>query len=184
MLITAFFVALVAAASSGAAELDDPVYLAPGQPVDEDLLLGSGSLELTFVVVGDVVDWTLDPTQNPNTQAGSIRLTAGSPWQVTVSSDAGGYLAEYDTSTRQYVSGGKQLAMPMSINVVSISGPSSYTGYKVDLSKGGTLVEGQSDLDSIEIPFTYEQDVSWQDAILPAGHIYRMSVTFIASSGN
>jgi len=184
ILLTVVFIALIAAASSRAAESNDPVYLAPGQPVDEDLLLGSGSLELTFVVVGDVVDWTLYPTQTPCTQAGSIRLTAGLPWQITVSSDTSGYLAEYDTSTGQYVSGGKRLSMPLNINVASSSGPPSYTGYKVDLSEGGILVEGISDLDNTEIPFTYEQYVSWQDAILPAGHVYRTKVNFIASSGS
>lgn len=184
ILLTVVFIVLIATTSSGAAESNDPVYLAPGQPVDEDLLLEAGSIELTFVVVGDVSDWTLNPTQSPCTQAGSIRLTAESPWQIAVSSDTGGYLAEYDASTGQYVSGGKRLAIPMSISVASSSNTPSYKGYKVDLSEGGILVEGQSHLDNMEIPFIYEQDVSWQDAILPAGHVYRTRANFIASSGS
>ncbi len=184
ILLAAAFIALIAAASSGATESNEPVCVAPGHAVNEDILLGSGSIEVIFAVTGDVFGWTLYPTQAPSTQTGSFRLTTGSPWQVTVSSDTGGYLAEYDTSTGQYVSGGKRLRMPMNINVASSSGTPSYTGHKVDLSQGGALVEGQSDLDNTEIPFTYEQGVSWLDGVLPTGHVYHTTVNFIASPGS
>lgn len=145
--------------------------------------MGLGSGGATFTITAEVSGWTLYPAQTPNTKAGSFRLTIDLPWVVTVSSDTGGYLMEYDASAGQYVPGGKRLEMPMNIIVDSSSSAPSYTGHEVDLSLGGILVEGQSDLNDIEIPFTCKQGVSWTDYVLPEGHDYRMSLTFTASSG-
>jgi hypothetical protein len=182
ILLTAFFV-IVATAFSGAAQSGESVIIAaPGQTVQEDITLGQGSGEETLTITEGVSGWTLYPVRTPNRKTGTFRLTTGSPWQVKVFSDTGGYLAEYDTSTGHYVSGGKRLRMPMSIIVASSSGMPSYTGHKVNLLQGGALVQGLSDLYDLEIPFTCEQDISLSDETLPEGHAYGMRITFTASS--
>jgi hypothetical protein len=182
ILLTAFF-AIVATAISGVAQSSESVIVAaPGQTVQEDITLGQGSGEVTLTIIDGVSGWTLYPVRTPNRKTGIFRLTTDSPWQVTVFSDTGGYLTEYDTTTGHYVSDGKRLRLPMNILVASSSGMPSYTGHKVNLRQGGPLVEGLSDLYDIEIPFTCEQDISLSDETLPEGHAYGMRITFTASS--
>ena len=182
ILLTAFF-AIVATAFSGVAQSGESVIeAAPGQTVQEDITLGQGSGEVTLTITDSVSGWTLYSVRTPNRKTGIFRLTTDSPWQVNVFSDTDGYLSEYDTTTGHYVSGGKRLRMPMNIIVASNSGTPSYTGHKVNLRQGGALVQGQSDMHDIEIPFTCEQDISLSDETLPEGHAYGMRITFTTSS--
>ncbi|VVB70897.1 Uncharacterised protein [uncultured archaeon] len=150
---------------------------APGQGITDIIRLESENYIL-FSVYGYVSGWSLDPANSPASSSGSLSLSTDSAWSVTVTSDTGGYLIEYDNDLGEYIENGKALKSPMEIYVRSTE---SYTGYKAVPSNGALLVEG-SGIYSGTIPFTYEQSTDWQDEPLQENHVYRMVITFTASS--
>jgi hypothetical protein len=169
----------------GSAQTAGNIWAAPGQGVLEDITFGEvGDISITLPTFPSLV---LNP-ENSHLDIDSIDPLVvdlsnirGCSWRISVSVDTnGGCLAEYDPSAPpQYVSGGKKLQNPMWISAESVAG-----GNKVDLSKGGVLIEetcpsgGCSDA---IIPLTVSQDVTWQDEPLNNDHVYHMEISFIAS---
>lgn len=151
------------------AEQSTIIEAAPGQPVRTILTLGGDSSEITIQVPATITDWVLNPTEPLCTRESTIVIDYLGPWRVMVSSDgpSRGYMAEYDTSSSAYVSGGMRLKNPM---IVMAKG-----GNRVDISNGGVLLDGEG---KAIVPITFIQEASLEDEPLPAGHIYRINIIF------
>lgn len=100
-------------------------------------------------------------------------------WQISISSDTGGYMAERDTGygDSEYVDNGKRLENPLIVKVL---------GKDIDISKGGAISYmdvkgGLNDNDRLVIPVTFSQRVTFNDNVLPSGRAYSILVTLTGS---
>lgn len=147
------------------------VEAVPGQAVGSEITLGSDTFdEISILPPTPIFDFTLDPTQPTSMRQGTMFVDAKGSWQILASADNGGYMAEYDTVTHQFVSDGKKLKTPMII--------SAEKGNEVDLSKGGVLVKGSG---KKAVLLTFVQRVTLDDDTLPDGHEYQIFLTFTGS---
>lgn len=151
----------------------DVIYVAPGQTVSGEIVIDANErVELSFQAPKSIPNWVVSQKSSPNTMEVMMVVNATSNWQISVSANAntGGKMAEYNTATFQYISGGKTLKTPMKIKAEN--------GNEVDLSEGGVLVEGSGNQ---AIPVTFEQVITKEDEPLPKGYIYNIQLHFNVS---
>jgi len=153
--------------SANADEISDFIQATVGQALADDLFLGEGSNQVSVTFQGDTSSWELEAMNSPTVKQGTILVKGEGSWQLSVTSDTGGYMVESDDSG--YLPSSRRLHIPLSIIAEG--------GNRVDLSQGGVLFQG---FGQTNIPIIFEQPVSWSDAPLPSGRAYRTSIRFLA----
>lgn len=155
---------------------------APGQPVVGKLILESdGGADISLDAPDSISDWVIVPSAEPNLREMSLKVTASTDWQMTVSSDRpDGRMAEYDLASSEYIPDGKVLDSPL---YVSSAGMKDLQGpLDVSLLNGGMICRGgATSEDGQQVSVALGQMVSWTDEPLEEGQAYRIELTFTIS---
>jgi len=166
---TAIFLALLLGPTSAQA---------PGETSSGEMLMGYEAGIILITAPTNIADWSLTPGQD-NIAEGSLWVTAiDTGWSVSVSdanSMTGGRMTNY--SNGQYDSSTK-LGACMGVNATGIRS----SGSCVTLDAGGEIAHGPIISVAERIPIIFNQTVSWSDPVSAPGCVYRIVVTFTASS--
>lgn len=161
---------------------------APGHSVVGEITLGQGhgiNNQVEISVPESISGGALIPG-TVSELMGTLHVRAGGGWQIKVSADkfTNGYMTEYapDSSlggSKAFIKNGNKLKNSMKVKAI---------GYgEVDLTNEGVLISKKDTslknvVKNFDIPITFEQLATWDDAPLPEGHVYSIVVTFTASS--
>lgn len=150
---------------------EGPIYLevAPGQSGGGLFTLVGQETEIDLYITWDNINMVFNPNHNPSTIFGTLTVNANGPWKIWVSTDTGGYATEYDSIAGRYVPSGKKLNEPMILHV---------DDKRIDLSKGGILLDGSGDK---TFSLIAEQNIGWIDEALSEGHTYHTALVLNAS---
>ena len=148
---------------------------------------GNPTAYIAITVVGDISDWELTPdSTNLNATGANLTVTANIiGWTVHVkdaldnSKPAGsvGMMAEYNTTTPEYVSDGDVLVNNMTVEGLDVTGT---TGDLITLGPTDMQIEiGTDEANARPMDIKIRQTVTKYDPrLLEADHVYRMIVTF------
>lgn len=153
------------------------IQAAPGQAIQDyiSVYYGGNYIEITVPTFPQL---QLNPEiSQPQTfrSISPLIVDSGGWWEIIVSSDVnGGRMAEYDPSSApRYIPNGLKLQNPLQISIDNAN--------YVDLSKGGSLVEGHDTGQPQPYDVWLKQDVTWQDSPLSDPELYRMEISFMVS---
>lgn len=140
---------LTASPEAAGEESSGQIPAAPGQPVDDTLLLESGSGGISLLVPGDIIDWTLqmEPEGGSNKIDRTLSIESASKWRLDIE-DAGPtedhrwHLRTEDGSA----------ALHYRMNITNLNDPSHYLPW--DSDNPFTIAEG--DPTSGPVPVTVE----------------------------
>jgi hypothetical protein len=169
LIMFSFFSVLIEPAFSDSGAMEG----SPGQIIGGEIILGAGGQNEISIIAPDLISgWTMNPSNLVSTKEASLTIEATGDWQVVVSANAatGGYAAEYDKASTQFVPDGKRMKNPMTIRAED--------GDDVDLSKGGILTTGSGNK---VVTITLTQAATAEDKPLPEGRDYRLILTFTGS---
>jgi len=156
-----------------------------------------GLIAFLLLIVSPVAAMSIDATQSipnwafspgPNTNPITLTLTVTTekaPWSVTVMDEYNGgkdasyagRLVEYNSSTETWVNNGHIVSTNMTVTGQSIepdiAGTSATLGPEENtIETGSAAVSGQ------ELAITLQQPITYADAYLSNGNIYRADLTF------
>lgn len=131
------------------------------------------------------ISWNLAAEGANSRSGGSMTISATLPYRVTLTADKT-RLSEYNPSTPGYVTGGKTLAAPLNVTAARTGGTATVPGIgstavvgtSTTVATGTGGLGGQTDAYAI----TLSQTTAITDQALASGRVYRIVLTYTASS--